>query len=276
MKIVSVIENLQDEEQRLCHEHGLCLYIEADSAKFLFDTGASEAFIKNAQDLGIDVKNVEFAILSHGHHDHSGGLLTLFRENEEAPVYMKQEALGEFFAKEPSGYRANGTDPRVLAEFGNRIRFIKGACEVAENVFLIANIPHNYPTPEGNRLLYTKKDGEILPDDFAHELLLIVREKDGIVVFSGCSHNGIENMLDVAKSQFKGEKIKAVIGGFHLIRMPKSACDNAIKALAQRFDREKIEHIYTCHCTGIDAFNALKEQLGKSISYFQTGKMVEL
>jgi 7,8-dihydropterin-6-yl-methyl-4-(beta-D-ribofuranosyl)aminobenzene 5'-phosphate synthase len=78
-----------------------------------------------------------------------------------------------------------------------------------------------YPQPRGNRHLFVKEGGTWSLDSFEHELILVIRERDGVVVFTGCSHSGILNMVDAVTRQFQGLPIKAVFGGFHLIRSTK-------------------------------------------------------
>ena len=71
MKLVTLMENTTCRED-LCCEHGLSLYLETGDHKILFDAGQSGAFAENAEKLGVNLQNVDFAVLSHGHYDHGG------------------------------------------------------------------------------------------------------------------------------------------------------------------------------------------------------------
>ena len=75
-------------------EHGLSLYIETGGKKILFDTGETDVFVKNARRLGVDLADVDMAVVSHGHCDHGGGLNTFYKENAKAPVYLHPKAMG--------------------------------------------------------------------------------------------------------------------------------------------------------------------------------------
>ena len=69
------------------YEHGLSFYIETKKHKLLLDTGASDATLKNAEKLGIDLTQVDTVILSHGHYDHSGGIMAFAKLNPTAKIY---------------------------------------------------------------------------------------------------------------------------------------------------------------------------------------------
>ncbi len=97
MKITTLIENTKNDSEKLTSEHGLCLHIEKDGKKILFDTGRTDNFIINANRLGISLKDVDVVVLSHGHGDHGGGLIPFFKVNNNAKVYMKKEASRNFY-----------------------------------------------------------------------------------------------------------------------------------------------------------------------------------
>ena len=80
-------------------EHGLSLYIETMGKKILFDTGASNLFLENAEKMGISIKDVDLAVISHGHYDHGGGLRGFFEENDKAKVYIHKKAFEPHFSK---------------------------------------------------------------------------------------------------------------------------------------------------------------------------------
>ena len=108
MKIICLSENTEGASG--CEaEHGLSLYIETEKHRLLLDTGASDLFAKNAEKLGIDLTAVDTVILSHGHYDHSGGIMTFAEINPNAPIYMRSNAGGEYY----HGERYIGIDKRI-------------------------------------------------------------------------------------------------------------------------------------------------------------------
>ncbi len=116
-------------------------------------------------------------------------------------------------------------------------------------------------------------------DPFKHELIMVIREHAGLVIFTGCSHNGILNMIVTVTHQFPNAPIKAVFGGFHLLGLPFFNTMAGSKAEVENIAKElltyPIEKIYTGHCTGMKAYGVLKEVLGEKLEHFPTGSSVE-
>lgn len=280
MKIITLIENVQDESKTLKHEHGLSLYIETNNAKLIFDTGQSGGFVDNARMLGVDLQAVDRVVVSHGHYDHGGGLSSFFKINSRAVAYMKAETRKAFFARAAFMKKPAGIDPGVFSDYADRIRFVDRLTEIAPGVFLITRIPQRYPTPRGNRRLFVKNGKRLEHDSFDHELILVIREDNTLVVFTGCAHNGVGNMIESVREHFPGEKIGAVLGGFHLKRASRidwfGASRREVDDLSRRLGESGIDRRYTGHCTGLPAFARLKNALGDKIHYLKTGTVLQI
>ena len=109
MRIINLVENEMGDSG--CEAaHGLSFYVETENHKLLFDAGPSELVLRNAEKLGVDLKTLDTVILSHGHYDHSGGILPFVEINSKAEIYMQQNAGGEYYAfdGEEQGYRYIG------------------------------------------------------------------------------------------------------------------------------------------------------------------------
>jgi metal-dependent hydrolase (beta-lactamase superfamily II) len=113
-------------------------------------------------------------------------------------------------------------------------------------------------------------------DDFAHELVLVLTEHDGLVVFTGCSHQGILNMVEAVTQAFPGSPLKAVFGGFHLVILPTlnfmAGSRDEVRGIGIRMLEYPLECVYTGHCTGSHAFQVLKGAMGKKLEYIATGR----
>ena len=281
MKITTLIENTKHEKtEEVKAEHGVSLYVEFNSHKLLFDTGASSRFYENARTLNLSLKEIDFAVISHGHYDHGGGLETFIEVNPDAPIYLIEEAFNGYYSKRAVRKKYIGLDRVLLKHFKQRFVFVKNFTEVSDNIFIISGIHENYPKPLGNKNLLSKVDGRFCPDDFKHELILVVREPDGLVVFTGCSHNGILNMIETVENRFKGEQIKAVFGGFHLMNTrTKEMAENHEEVVgigSFLFNKAHLKKVFTGHCTGKVAYDLLKSQMGEKLGYFSTGSVIEL
>ena len=240
-------------------EHGLSLFVEAAGRRFLFDTGASGLFARNADALGIDLASAEFAVLSHGHNDHGGGLETFFERNAHAPVYASRWAFEPHFN---AADRDIGLDPALLDT--GRFRFVDDTLQISEGLTLHASggACSGHVCDSGG--LKTLRDGRLIPEDFRHEQYLLVEENGKRVLFSGCSHRGVVSLMRIFRPD-------VLIGGFHFFRLP---LDESLAAQAAALDALPTAY-YTCHCTGEAQYDFLKTRM-KNLRYIRTGDVVEL
>ncbi len=282
MKITTLIENTCPTGQdHLTAEHGLSLLIEYDHTRLLFDTGVTDAFARNAEKLGLDLSDIQEVIISHHHYDHGGGLRHILASNPDAKIYLKEAPKGELNLRAAWFLRKYiDLDKNLLREYPERFAFVQDFQEVLPRVYILPQILQNHPHPEGNRYLFEKDGSRWHRDDFGHELILVVREQNGLVVFSGCSHNGILNMIETVIDQFEDVPIKAVIGGFHLIGFPRlntmGGSQREIEALGNKLLSYGVGQYYTGHCTGQKAYQVLKSVMGERIKHLHTGKILSL
>ncbi len=256
--------------------HGLSLLIESVDFKILFDTGPDNSFIHNSKILNEDLTEVSYIVLSHGHLDHTGGLPFMMRLNETAPVYIMSGANSLLYSKQIDSTYKDISMP--IRDFSNpRFHLIKEKYNVSETISILSVKDKNGFVPNSNKSLYKKKDDIFIEDDFSHELILCVKEEDGLVVFTGCSHSGIGNMLDTVSKEFPTEKIKAVFGGMHLHNRSnqKSEEISRIMKLADELSKYKECHFYTGHCTGEEAFKILENVFDGRIHQIKTGTVHE-
>lgn len=255
MKIVTLMENTSCHSHLAC-EHGLSLYIETESHKLLFDAGQSCAFADNAEKLGIDLKQVDAAILSHGHYDHGGGLTRFLTINDHAPVYLSVHAF------EPH-YNAKGAyiglDPEL--QKNSRLIFTDGAYPITESLSL-----HTLDVPPADTSgLTVLEEGKPRPEDFRHEQYLLVEENGKRILFSGCSHKGILQIAEAFRPDI-------LIGGFHFMKIVE---EEALKNAAEALLRYPCAY-YTGHCTGEKQFAYLKTIMGQRLHYLSAGAAVEI
>lgn len=270
MKITSVIDNKAP--GGLSCEWGLCVHIEFEGKKYLLDTGSSDKYLKNLEPLGIRLEDVDMAVLSHAHFDHSGGYTSFFEKNSKAKLYVRSSCAENCYSKHGWLKVYIGLPKGMLHTYRERIVPVEGDYQLAENVWLI---PHKMENPEelGRQVhMYVKVNHRFKPDGFRHEQSLVFRTSQGLVVFNSCSHGGADNIVKEVLDTFPGENIYAIIGGFHL----KGRSQADVRAFAERLKECRVEHIYTGHCTGDKAFAILKEMLGDKVHDFATGTVLEI
>ena len=135
MKIVTLMENTACRED-LCCEHGLSLYMETENRRILFDAGQSAAFADNARKLGVDLETVDFAVLSHGHYDHGGGLGKFLEINRTAPVYVSSHAFEPHYSQ--NGYI--GLD--LSMQNSGQIRYVSFVWTEVQNRQVCVSVSH--------------------------------------------------------------------------------------------------------------------------------------
>jgi len=256
MKVTALIENNSCAEG-ISAEHGLSLYIETGDRRILFDVGQSELFADNARKLGIDLSMVDIAIISHGHYDHGGGLAKFLRINDSANVLINRNAFFEYYNKDG---KYIGLDSKL--QTSDRIVFAGDEHRINDDICLFTCNGMERRYGFSNFGLTKKKGKETIPDDFIHEQYLVIKEGDKTVLFSGCSHKGIFNIIEWFHPDM-------VIGGFHFSKMP---CDNYLADIASELDKYDIE-FYTCHCTGTEQYDFMKKYIRK-LNYISSGQTV--
>ena len=282
MIITTLIENtLIHMHSDLSAEHGLSLHLSCNDKTVLFDTGASDAFSENADKLGIDLSAVDAAVLSHHHYDHGGGLRRFFALNQHAKVYLKRPPDGEpCFKARLLPERYIGLDKDLFNAYNGRFVFVDALTEILPDIYIFTDIGIAYPKPKGNKYLCVKTETGWNLDTFSHELTVAVREDDGLVILTGCAHNGVLNMIDTVQIKFSGTPIKAVVGGFHLTALPTSnalADSQAdIRKIAQVILSYPIRMVYTGHCTGPKAYALLKSVLREKLEHLHTGTVLQI
>ncbi len=221
MKIWTLIENTacRDDFQA---EHGLSLYLEMAHHRILFDAGQTDAFAENAKKLGIDLSRVDLAVLSHGHYDHSGGLMRFLQDNNEAKLYLNSHAF------EPHYNAAGayiGIDEGLRSN--DRLVAVEDDLQLGEGISLHTCRKEKRSHPIDSFGLTVLEEGTRKPDDFRHEQYLLVEEAGKRILISGCSHKGIREIV-------RWFRPDVLIGGFHFMKLdPAGDGAEALKEAAE-------------------------------------------
>ncbi|MGN1340391.1 MAG: MBL fold metallo-hydrolase [Oscillospiraceae bacterium] len=253
MRITSLAENTSVGEN-IGAEHGLSLFIETGKHNILFDMGQTELFAENAGKLGIDLRRVDIAVLSHGHYDHGGGLKKFLSLNDIAPVYMNRHAFEPHY---------NGSEKYIGLDVSlrdnARIIFTGEVFEIEPGLTLYACNERRKRVELGSFGLNMLQNGSIQPDDFRHEHYLLIEENNRKTLISGCSHKGILNIADWFSPD-------VMVGGFHFSKLPQDDTLKGYAELLAGFDTE----YYTCHCTGTEQFSFMAKYMDR-LHYLPAG-----
>ena len=257
MKITALTENTS--KNGLPFEHGLSLYIQTESRNILFDTGQTELFAENAEALGINLAEVDTAVLSHGHYDHGGGLKRFLELNKTAPVYLSRYAFEPHYRGEE---KYIGLD--LSLKDSGRLIFTDGVTKIADGLTLYSCNGGKKVLDLGSFGLNMKQDGRLIPDDFRHEHYLLIEEGAKRVLVSGCSHKGILNLAEWFRPD-------VLIGGFHLMKVDD---ERLLTEYAARLNAAPAEY-YTCHCTGTQQYEVMKRHMDR-LRYLSAGQTIEI
>jgi len=283
MKITSIVENTS--VAGLPVEHGLSLYIQLDNGrKVLFDMGQQRLFAENAERMGLSIADVDTAIVSHGHYDHGGGLGAFLEINDKAKVYIHRDAFQPHYSLRENELAYIGLDPMQLSQGceADRVTMCGSVTKIDGCMTLFADVRGECCKPRGNELLFGPSETE--NDAFTHEQNLIIEEGGKVVLFAGCAHCGIVNII--RKAVEVGGKVPThVFAGMHLAnRHPKTVGDVSDDADEQKFIDDLSGKLmtfrnckyYTMHCTGTEQYQKLRNIMENQITYLSCGESVEI
>lgn len=248
LKITTLVENSPGENHALQTEHGICFHVEKDGRKLLFDIGQTGAFIQNAQRLRIDLNDLDYVVLSHGHYDHSGGLRFLTRLTREFRLLVGQGFFAEKYGQRNNVYDYLGND--FDAEF---LEDQDIACETLDTrlreflpgVYAITQFSKNHPDERVNPRFVVREADGFRADAFTDELLVAIDSPKGLVVLLGCSHPGVKNMLNTVTDLLE-KPLYAVLGGTHLVE----ASPESMELTKAYLQQQNVKILGVSHCTG--------------------------
>ena len=257
MKLTVLAENTS--KTGLAAEHGLSLFIETNKHKILFDFGASTLFSENAGKLGVDLGMVDIAFLSHGHYDHGGGIEAFLDINKIANIYMHELVFEPHF-----NGRAEyiGLDPTL----DGHPRFIKVQKDIRidDELSFVTLSRLMCPVETGGM---TVKRGKYMEKElFEHEMYLQITEGYKHYLVSGCSHKGLINLI-------YGYRFDAFVGGFHFMNYDVLWDEDKLLDAAKAI-KNSCADFYTCHCTGAEPYQVLKDEIGERLHYISTGDTI--
>ena len=255
-------------------EHGLSMWIEVDGEYILFDTGTGKIFESNASKLGIDVRIANLLVLSHGHYDHTGGVDRFLQHARQSHVYCHPgTVMPRYAVRNGVGTPIHMPHESIVAIdklSEKRLHWVQEPLRLNEHIGLTGHIPRKISFEDTGGPFYFDPVGK-RPDPIDDDMALWIRTKKGLVVVTGCCHAGVVNTLDYIFRLNKGMKIRALIGGFHLMGAAPLRLELTMKAL-QAFE---IDLLVPCHCTGQAAVELLKKTFGIRVSPGAAGKLLQ-
>ncbi len=263
MKLTVLADNNTLIDHYLTGEPGLSFLIETGGHKILFDTGYSDVFIRNAQKMEISLFDLDYVILSHGHLDHTWGLIPLVKHFTEAAIEKRQVRNPELvahpwcFYPKPKPPLGNSGSLLTEAEAGLwfPMKLSRTPLWLTSNLVFLGEIEQTFDfeyVDPGKRKI-VMPDGRIKPDQLRDDSALACRTPEGLVIVTGCSHAGICNIVEYARQVCGDNRVCDIIGGLHLRDPGTERLEKTCRYLGSL----GLEALHACHCTSLSSKIAL-------------------
>lgn len=252
-------------------EEGLSILVETDDARVLLDAGKGFSTTYNADAHGIDLGTVDRIVLSHGHHDHTGGLRGVLRRMRKQVEVVAHPAVWQAkYARRkgmPDRYVGIPFQQTALESLGAEFVLTAQPVQINPSISTTGQVSMVTDFEEIDKGLFVKEESTWHPDAVLDDLALIVRTHRGLVVVTGCAHRGIINTLYHARQITGVDHVHAVIGGSHLMNTSEERLWRTIAA----FKEMGVEKLGLCHCTGLPAAAALFHEFGEAFFFNKAG-----
>lgn len=266
MKINVLMDNNTLVGNTCLGEAGLSFLIEDNGKRILFDTGISDAFIENAKKMDVDLLNIDYVIISHGHDDHTGGLYSFMNLLKEKGIKKKPVLVAHPDAFIPKLFdNQNVGSPiceRELEQYFN-LKLSKSPLWITDRLLYLGEIPRKFDFENIHPRVKIMQDGNEVYDYLFDDTALVFKSDEGIAIITGCSHSGICNIIEYAANICSEKNILDVIGGLHLL----SPSEEKINGTLEYINKMHIKKMHPCHCTSLNC----KIELSKVTNVYEVG-----
>lgn len=255
MKITILVDNSTLIDRYFEGEPGFSALVEHDGKKILFDLGYSDLFLRNACRMGIDLFDLDYVALSHGHLDHTGGLFHLLRHYTHATIERRPFRVPTLVAHPHALLpRPKSPLPDIGAwlsgeEIGRHLplALTKTPFQLGSELLFLGEIPRSPPPGDEGRKIVLP-DGRVEPDRLRDDTALAYPGENGLVILTGCSHSGIGNIVKRAQELTGMAAVDAIVGGLHI-----AGPSQALREATELFRHLGLRSLYACHCTSWQA-----------------------
>lgn len=256
-------------------EHGFACLLQTPAGRWLFDTGSGNTLLANLKALDLDYQSLDGVILSHGHYDHCGGLLSLLRATGPRRIYAHPEIFSERFWHGQHEQRNIGVpfSRDELEAAGADFVFVKDFTTLAPGIYLSGEIARGVALETGDPHLVRRSetDDSWVTDPFADDVALAIETAKGLVILLGCAHAGLINTVEWFRQNLDNRRIHAIIGGTHL----GPASDEQFSATVDYLARLDFDRLGVSHCTGQIRSAQLYAKFPNKVFFANVGTIVK-
>lgn len=274
IRLTVLCENSVGRPNGTIGEHGFACFIETPEGSFLFDTGNGTGILRNAGVLSRQLGSVRTVILSHGHYDHTGGLLDVLGKTGPTNVVAHPGIFAERYWVGEHERRSIGIPfTRLQLEAaGARFQLRQEFAEVARGIHFSGEIPRHSLFETGDpHLLAMTGDGTLARDPFPDDACLVIATTKGPIILLGCAHAGLINTVQHVRAKSGCDRIYAVLGGTHLA----PATDEQFASTVRILRTFGVERIGVSHCTGLPRAAQLHAEFGGRFFFASVGSTLE-
>jgi 7,8-dihydropterin-6-yl-methyl-4-(beta-D-ribofuranosyl)aminobenzene 5'-phosphate synthase len=273
-RVTILVDNVAQPGLNLMPEHGFSALVQQGSERILFDTGQGPALKHNPCSLGVEMSTLSAVVLSHGHYDHTGGLLHVVETNPGIRVVAHPAIFSPHLKSAPSDpmlksigipYTRETLESRQAA-----FHLVSDVHEISPGVWFTGTVPRVFPTMADERLKTLDRQCEIA-DPLEDDCSLVLDTASGPVLLLGCAHAGVRNILHHVRARLGIDRVHAVIGGTHLGLSAPNETFRAIEA----FEEASVQVIAPTHCTGEGPKDLLRAHFGDRYCHAEAGTVME-
>lgn len=265
MKLKVLVDNNTFTDMYYLGEPAVSYYIEDAEDKILFDAGYSDAFLKNAEKMNIDIASINKVVISHGHDDHTKGLKYFLNKKRNIVLISHPESFN--YKEDDAGlYIGSPLLKEELSELCN-LKLSKEPIKVSKNIIYLGQIPNSNEFEPRYTIGKSINNGKKIEDNIEEDSAIVYKGESGLFIITGCSHSGICNIIEYAKKVCNDNKIFGVIGGFHLFDN-----DDRLKKTINYLKENNIKYLYPCHCVSLEA----KIEMAKQLEVCEVGVGLEI
>ncbi|RIV18020.1 MBL fold metallo-hydrolase [Alicyclobacillaceae bacterium I2511] len=275
LKVTVLVENTVGISIGLLSEWGLSMLLDFGDERILFDTGEQGSLLANAQAMGIDLKQIHRVVLSHGHYDHTGGLLKFLQLRGHVPVYAHAELFAGHYGRGGKGqgnkYLGVPFRQEQLESAGAEFHWCREPLELRTGLWISGEIPRKTAFERVDERLIQLREGQAVQDSVPDDFSLFFVSQQGLIILFGCAHAGLVNIVEHAKQVTGEHRVRALIGGTHLGPASKDQQEKTV-AYLKSLD---LACLAPNHCTGPAMSSRLASEFPHQFVWANAGNTLE-